>query len=322
MQHRFVSDIPGSEHLYAGRSIYEYFEANMGTMLDALDPRSDADKLSALADDDEVKGFFIYFFQWAAVLLLGGIKGGHDTDCSDDLLQAEYGLDAYNNDEDFAFTVDMGVDDCNQLIAHIAQLYEDLTQIKNSWGLLPKAPVSHVLRAIKSPQKRTTLRAWWKTLGDDDAKMNAFVSFFSGDTQTTDDDVQYFAGYIWELGPATAVGPYGRRTWVSDDGLYIKPELTDASLIRIGDGKGRSLGSRFSICGNYQANTEEYKDCIEEYKGTVPSLGQQLAYLDRGESDSNYAAAMTAYTAFIASDDSKCAPPPARVRAPTCFSRA
>ena len=42
----------------------------------------------------------------------------------------------------------MAVEDCNQLIAHIAQLYEDLTQIKNSWGLLPKAPVSHVLRAI------------------------------------------------------------------------------------------------------------------------------------------------------------------------------
>ena len=129
MQHRFVNSIPGSEHLYAGRSIYEYLHANMGTMLDALDPRSDADKLSALAADDEVKGFFIYFFQWAAVLLLGGIKGGDDTDCMDDLIQAEYGLDAYNNDEDFATTVDMGVDDCNQLIAHIAQLYEDLTQI-------------------------------------------------------------------------------------------------------------------------------------------------------------------------------------------------
>ena len=130
VQHRFVNSIAGSEHLYAGRSIYEYLHANMGTMLDALDPRSDADKLSALAADDEVKGFFIYFFQWAAVLLLGGIKGGDDTDCMDDLLQADYQDARYaDENDDFASEVGKAVEDCNQLIAHIAQLYEDLTQI-------------------------------------------------------------------------------------------------------------------------------------------------------------------------------------------------
>ena len=323
MQHRFVNSIPGSEHLYAGRSIYECLHANMGTMLDALDPRSDADKLSALAADDEVKGFFIYFFQWAAVLLLGGIKGGDDTDCMDDLLQADYQDARYaDENDDFASEVGIAVEDCNQLIAHIAQLYEDLTQIKNSWGLLPKAPVSHVLRAITNREKRTKLRAWWKTLEEDDAQMDAFVSFFSGDTQTTDDDVQYFAGYLWEIGPAaTAVGPYGRRTWPTDEGLYIKPrgiaDRDHGSLIRTAN--GRSLRSQFSICGGNFQEEADIEDCIEQRKGT-PSLPEYLAALDRGKGESKYSAAMTAYAEYLASDYSKCAPPPARMRAPPALS--